>query len=241
MLSAAEVYTTGSAQVYRMLTTALLLGSKFLDDNTFQNRSWAEVSNIPVSELNAMELDWLFGFEWKIHDRVYNKQDGFMTWKVHWETWRSKAGLKANESRNKLTPIDTNIQRHHVAHKVLLSPDGPIPPQYQRTAWLTPIASDYSPPSAPHSGPNTPDYYRSRSWAYLNPPPPYSRVWVAQQYVPPVPRSQPPSYHHTPSYAQTFSPTVWTGHGSPCGCLHCANHQEHYLPAAGFGLQPVVG
>jgi len=241
MLSAAEVYTTGSAQVYRMLTTALLLGSKFLDDNTFQNRSWAEVSNIPVAELNSMELDWLFGFEWKIHDRIHNKHDGFMTWKVHWETWRSKADVKANESRNKLTPIDTNIQKHHPVHKVLLSPDGPIPPQYQRSTWLTPTASDYSPPSAPHSGPNTPDYYRG-SWAYINPPPPYSRAWVApQQYVPPAPRSQPPSYHHTPSYAQAFSPTVWTGHGSPCGCLYCANHQEHYLSATAFGLQPVAG
>jgi hypothetical protein len=67
-----------------MLTVALLLGSKFLDDNTFQNKSWAEVSNIPVSELNSMELDWLFAFDWKIHERIHDQQDGFASWLSHW-------------------------------------------------------------------------------------------------------------------------------------------------------------
>jgi hypothetical protein len=37
------------AALWRMLTIGLLLGSKFLDDNTFQNRSWSEVSGIPVA------------------------------------------------------------------------------------------------------------------------------------------------------------------------------------------------
>ncbi|PGH01243.1 hypothetical protein AJ79_07975 [Helicocarpus griseus UAMH5409] len=242
MLSAADVYKSGSAQVYRMLTTALLLGSKFLDDNTFQNRSWAEVSNIPVADLNAMELEWLFGFEWKIHTRIHTDQDGFMSWKAHWETWRAKADARANDSRSKLAPIDTNIQRHHtIQQKTLLSPDGPIPPQYQRSAWLNSNASDYSPPSAPHSGPNTPDYYRAGPWPYTNPPPPYSRNWVVpQQYIPSAPRSQPPSYHHTPSYTHAFSPIAWTGHGSLCGCMYCVKHQEHYLNTVAFGIPPIA-
>ena len=34
--------------VHKVLTICLLLGSKFLDDNTFQNRSWSEVSQNPV-------------------------------------------------------------------------------------------------------------------------------------------------------------------------------------------------
>ncbi|EER37211.1 meiotically up-regulated gene 80 protein [Histoplasma capsulatum H143] len=243
MLSAADIYKSGSSQVYRMLTTALLLGSKFLDDNTFQNRSWAEVSNIPVAELNAMELEWLFGFDWNIHNRIHNKEDGFMSWKAHWDTWRVKADARANESRSKLTPIDTNIQRQHASQqKALLSPDGPIPPQYQRGAWLNSNTSDYSPSSAPHSGPNTPDYFCPAPWAYNNPPPPYSRGWVVpQKYIPPAPRSQPPSYHHTPSYTHAFSPVAWTGHRSSCGCLYCAKHQEHYLHTVVFGIQPVVG
>ncbi|RLL93268.1 hypothetical protein CFD26_101394 [Aspergillus turcosus] len=249
MLSSAKVYTSGSGQVYRMLTVALLLGSKFLDDNTFQNKSWAEVSNIPVGELNSMELEWLFAFEWKLHERIHDKQDGFASWLSHWETWRAKAVVRAQESRHTLAPIDTNVSRGHVVSKPLLSPEGPIPPQYQRSShyensWLNPAASEYSPPSAPHSGPNTPDYYAVGPWAYSNPPPPYTRTWVPppQQYMPQsVPRSQPPSYHHTPSYALPFAQSVWTGHGSSCGCLYCAKHVEHYMCANAFGpMQAMV-
>ncbi|GCB25154.1 meiotically up-regulated gene 80 protein [Aspergillus awamori] len=247
MLSSTKVFHTGSGQVYRMLTVALLLGSKFLDDNTFQNKSWAEVSNIPVSELNSMELEWLFAFEWKIHDRIYDQQDGFASWLSHWETWRTKTVARAQESRHALAPIDTNVSRSHRVSKPLLSPEGPIPPQYQRstsyeTSWLNPAASEYSPPSAPHTGPNTPDYYAAGPW-YTQPPPPYSRTWVPppQQYIPPAPRSQPPSYHHTPAYALPFAQSVWTGHGSSCGCLYCAKHMEHYMCANPFGsMQPIV-
>lgn len=250
MLSAAGVYATGSGQVYRMLTTALLLGSKFLDDNTFQNRSWAEVSNIPVAELNTMELDWLFAFEWKIHDRIHNKQDGFATWLTHWENFCAKATTtRMNESRQKLAPIDTNIARQHPVSKSLHSPDGPIPPQYQRSnqyenAWLNPAASEYSPPSAPQSGPTTPpDFYNVGPWVF-NPPMHYQRGWIAPQstyHSQPPSRSQPLSYRQTPPYAAPFTQSVWTGHGSSCGCLYCAKHHEHYLCASAMGtIQPVV-
>ncbi|EAS32522.3 cyclin-like protein (Clg1) [Coccidioides immitis RS] len=240
MLSTGEVYASGTGEVYRMLTIGLLLGSKFLDDNTFQNRSWSEVSNIPVSDLNSMELDWLFAFDWKIHNRIHSQNDGFLTWKAHWDTWRAKSDARVyHESRTKLAPIDTSIQRHSSIPKPLLSPEGPIPPQYQRGGWLTPMSSDYSPPSAPHTGPTTPDYYQAAPWPFNNPAP-FSRTWVLpQQFV--ASRSQPPSYRPTPSYVQGFSPTAWTGHGSACGCLYCAKSQEHYLPAMPFGVQPVAG
>ncbi|OJJ61048.1 hypothetical protein ASPSYDRAFT_56448 [Aspergillus sydowii CBS 593.65] len=247
MLSSAKVYTAGSGQVYRMLTVALLLGSKFLDDNTFQNKSWAEVSNIPVSELNSMELDWLFAFEWKIHDRIYDKRDGFQSWRSHWEKWCTKSSLKTQEPRHTLAPIDTNITRSNRVSKPLLSPEGPIPPQYQRStqyenSWLNPAASEYSPPSAPHSGPTTPDYYSVGPWAYSNPPPPYSSTWMPQQQYLPPPRSQPPSYHHTPSYGFPYPHGGWaTGHGSSCGCPYCAKSMEHYMCANLVGsMQPIL-
>lgn len=257
-LSSQRVFQANSGQVYRMLTVSLLLGSKFLDDNTFQNKSWAEVSNIPVAELNKMELEWLFAFDWKIHNRMYDEQDGFNSWRRHWDTWRAKASLRAQEStRQALAPLDTNVIRQHQHQqqhqhqsiaKPLMSPEGPIPPQYQRsshieTSWLNPAASEYSPPSAPHSGPNTPDYYSVGPWAYSNPPPPYSRAWVPPtSYLPQsAPRSQPPSYHHTPAYGLPFAQSVWTGHGSSCGCMYCAKHIEHYMCNTAFpALQPIL-
>ncbi|KAJ5239838.1 hypothetical protein N7468_004457 [Penicillium chermesinum] len=247
-LSSQRVYHSGSGQIYHMLTVALLLGSKFLDDNTFQNKSWSEVSNIPVADLNKMELEWLFAFDWKIHDRIYEQQDGFNFWRLHWKNWSNKANVRAQEIRTQpLAPLDTNVVRHQNVSKPLMSPEGPIPPQYQRSSqiensWLNPAASEYSPPSAPHSGPNTPDYYSVGPWAYSNPPPPYSRSWMPpSQYLPTsAPRSQPPSYHHTPAYGLPFAQSVWTGHGSSCGCMYCAKHVEHYMQNMFPALQPIA-
>jgi hypothetical protein len=252
ILSAQRVFQSGSGQIYRMLTVGLLLGSKFLDDNTFQNKSWAEVSNIPVAELNKMELEWLFAFDWKIHDRIYDQQDGFASWRRHWDSWSAKANARAQESsRQTLSPLNTNVVRHHQSvAKPVMSPEGPIPPQYQRSShiensWLNPAASEYSPPSAPHSGPNTPDYYSVGPWGFSNPPPPYSQgAWIAPppRYIAQsAPRSQPPSYHHTPAYGLPFAQSVWTGHGSSCGCMYCAKHMEHYMCNNAFpALQPIL-
>ena len=257
MLSLSGVYTSDSGQVYRMLTCALILGSKFLDDNTFQNKSWAEVSNISVAELNAMELDWLFAFQWKIHDRIYEDQDGFATWWTQWEAYKAKATVKAHgSSRQRLAPIDTNAANmSRTVSKPLLSPEGPIPPQYQRSAryensWLNPAASEYSPPSAPQSGPSTPDYYSLGSWGYANPAPSYPLPWTAlpqqqqqqqQIYVPrSAPRPQFPPYNHTPSYALPFAQNVWACHGSPCGCLYCTKQYEHYMCGNSFSAVPTI-
>ncbi|KAJ5582236.1 hypothetical protein N7535_000856 [Penicillium sp. DV-2018c] len=115
------------------------------------NKSWAEVSNIPVAELNRMELEWLFAFDWKIHDCTYDKEDGFNSWRAHWDTWRAKATARAQEPRQTLAPLETNIIRGQSVVKPLMSPEGPIPPQYQRSSqiensWLNPTASEYSPP-----------------------------------------------------------------------------------------------
>ena len=44
---------------YRLLTVALMLGNKFLDDNTYTNKTWAEVSGINVTEVHIMEVEFL--------------------------------------------------------------------------------------------------------------------------------------------------------------------------------------
>ena len=44
---------------YRLLTVALMLGNKFLDDNTYTNKTWADVSGIIVGEIHIMEVEFL--------------------------------------------------------------------------------------------------------------------------------------------------------------------------------------
>lgn len=238
-----------SGTVYRMLTTGLLLGSKFLDDNTFQNRSWAEVSSIPVADLNKMELEWLFGFGWTIHGPMYHKGEGFFMWREHWLDYEDRHKRANVKEALKLTPINTNISRTHSVKQPMLSPEGPIPAQYQPSThldghWRRSLLGDYSPPSAPHSGPTSPDYYNTGSGYYQQPPPPYSHSsWAsAAASVMAAPRSQPPSYHHPPAYMPNYS--HWTSHGVGCGCSSCASTSYHdsYLHQHGhFGLQSVVG
>lgn len=236
--------TSSSGTVYRMLTTCLLLGSKFLDDNTFQNRSWAEVSSIPVAELNSMELDWLKDFNWEIHGLMYEREEGFFSWIEHWHAYEEKAQMAKVKEIQKLAPIETNFARTHVQSRPLMSPDGPIPAQYQQgpqydTQWVRPYISDYSPPSAPDSGPTTPEYYGSQ-WTYPQQPQSYARAsWHS---------GNGPSFASQRAQVQGFQPftgpyshSAWAGHGIGCGCTLCAKQSDYYLNHSGYGLQTVVG
>jgi len=106
-------YTEG--QVWRMLTTALLLGSKFLDDNTFQNKSWSEVSGIPVQELNTLEYEWLNAINWCLYVNLDKSKD-YNAWLDNWQEWQeTKKQHQAQASRKRLAapvlPIDTEVGR----------------------------------------------------------------------------------------------------------------------------------
>ncbi|KAI9840380.1 MAG: hypothetical protein M1838_004079 [Thelocarpon superellum] len=253
MLSAHGRHETSSGQVYRMLTIALLLGSKFLDDNTFQNRSWSEVTSLPVSELNTLEVEWLVAIDWNLHIDP-NERHGFMTWREHWQHWRGKA---AEQPVMKLLPLDSNIQRSRQPVKHY-SPTPMYPPQHSKSvappmsdrapmAYQPPVPYDpsawaysrpvteRSPPSASGTGPTTPEYYGGWS-AHAHAPPPYS-ARPHSHYS-----SQPPSYHQTP-YMPPYNPNVWHGHphGAGCGCAHCVRPNEHYFIGSGYGQQTVMG
>ncbi|KAL8843295.1 MAG: hypothetical protein Q9170_000153 [Blastenia crenularia] len=109
MLSSGGHYPSGKGQVYRLLITALLLGSKFLDDNTFQNRSWSEVSNISVSKLNVLEIEWLVAIGWNLHVDPEDSQ-GFILWRLHWQRWKANR-LEMSRNSLKLRPSAVKVQR----------------------------------------------------------------------------------------------------------------------------------
>jgi Cyclin len=238
---------TSSGYVYRMLTISLVLASKFLDDNTFQNRSWAEVTSLPVVELNSLELEWLTAINWKLHVDPHDTK-GFMAWRSQWE---SRKNSNARSQAAKLTPINTNIS---APLNNSFSPQ-PMYPQYNQSAvaasavdrqqmqavhqsamrydsWggYTPqLTNERSPPSAPHTGPTTPEYYGLPSvWGTFQQPPAYSLRQTQANGYPHVVPSQAPAYHHS-SYA---GPQPWGSH-----------RQEHnnYPLSFGYGQQSVVG
>ena len=258
IMSAGGIYVSTSSHVYHMLTTALLLGSKFLDDNTFQNRSWSEVSNISVNDLNTLEMEWLQAIKWNLHFDP-NDSSGFAAWILQWNRWQTKKVAIAMDSL-KLTPLDANIQRQRGTYKQL--PPTPIyTPSYSdmmgcgnskdrsQTQWHTPrydqwsplgLMTDRSPPSAPETGPNTPEWYgRHGSIGYAKAPPVYSiRNIPHPLHI--LPSLAQPSPYYTP-YPQQYTPTTWDGHGLGCGCGHCRSYQDSYSMSYAYGPQPVAG
>ncbi|KZF19667.1 hypothetical protein L228DRAFT_270990 [Xylona heveae TC161] len=252
MLPAQGQCKSSSGQVYRMLTVALVLASKFLDDNTFQNRSWSEVSGIAVSELNTLEAEWLVDIDWKLHVESHHIE----SWRAHWESWTAEAVARASKSV-KLAPLDTNIQRSNLLQKPF-SPAPMYPAHFGGPAllgsgverqqsqfhspghfdhWFYPAPIEHSPTSAPETGPTTPEYYGLPGpWSFGVAPPPYSLHAVPRSVQAGQLPSQPPSYHHTP-YVQPFAQNIWGGHGFGCGCLYCARQHEPFFMPSSFAAQ----
>ena len=67
---------TGSE--FRLLTIALMLGNKFLDDNTYTNKTWAEVSGIGVVDIHHMEMEFLQNMKYDL----YVSEAGWKEWKA---------------------------------------------------------------------------------------------------------------------------------------------------------------
>jgi len=110
-LTSSRQWNPTEGQIWRMLTIALLLGSKFLDDNTFQNKSWSEVSGIPVQELNTLEYEWLASINWCLYVNL-DKSEDYKAWLDNWKEWlESKKRRQAQANRAQVPPIDTELAR----------------------------------------------------------------------------------------------------------------------------------
>ena len=235
----------------RMLTTALLLGSKFLDDNTFQNRSWSEVSNIPVSELNMLEVEWLAAIQWNLHVHP-SDPEGFLLWHHKWQRHQSNRSAHVETIDH---PLEHNCLHKNTFHSSL--PSSHQVPSYagsplgnhleERSQWTVarydswaPLHSnmDYSPPSAPETGPNTP------KWA--GPQRAFGLSRVSHQMYQTMKVSAPSQLtginhlqpmHHIP-YTQQYTPY---NHGFACPCVYCLSYREPCSISHGYELQSVVG
>lgn len=256
------------SHLFRLLTIALVLGSKFLDDNTFINRSWSEVSGIPVADLNHLETEWLVAIDFKLH-RDPAEQQGWISWSDHWKDYQSHAAARTSRS-NKLSPIDTSVQRQRSVNQNKPLPPLPMPqnfnpppyeytpkstqPSYNSSAssyaqydpWRS--ANGHSPASAPTSGPTTPEYYgASGAWA---PAEGYSRRTMfgfpplaqttASQRQQQQQQQQQASNYGPPAYSSQYNQPVWNNHGVNCGCMYCAQRHPSYFMAPGFGPQAVA-
>ncbi|KII86254.1 hypothetical protein PLICRDRAFT_31192 [Plicaturopsis crispa FD-325 SS-3] len=52
---------------FRIAVAALMMANKFLDDNTYTNKTWSEVSGIKLEEINKMEMEFLAGVQYQLY------------------------------------------------------------------------------------------------------------------------------------------------------------------------------
>ena len=168
---------------WRFTTVALLLGSKFLDDNTFQNKSWSDVSGIGVKELNDLERDWVISMEWRLYVNL-DKQKDFQAWLASWKDWaRNRQAAQpaiaspAIQSRERvaLQPLHTGVSSRlnsrsptysafsgapsaRVEYAVKRREAPAIPHRAPEQTWPQGGRSWHQPITPPDSGYGTPDY-----------------------------------------------------------------------------------
>ena len=53
--------------VHRVIITSVVLAAKFFDDHYFNNAYYARIGGIPVEEMNALELEFLFLTNFSLH------------------------------------------------------------------------------------------------------------------------------------------------------------------------------
>ncbi|KAF2216245.1 hypothetical protein CERZMDRAFT_64685 [Cercospora zeae-maydis SCOH1-5] len=105
---------------YRLLTVALMLGNKFLDDNTYTNKTWAEVSGINVAEVHIMEVEFLSNMKYNLFTSEQN-----------WAQWQSLLGKFASFFDHATRPVPTRAQLAPIlppASSLHLPPALPSPP-----------------------------------------------------------------------------------------------------------------
>ncbi|KAI8326233.1 hypothetical protein GQ54DRAFT_315304 [Martensiomyces pterosporus] len=57
----------GPGSEYRMFVVALMLASKYLEDNTFTTQTWSDVSHLPAKELTIMQREFLVALDHRLH------------------------------------------------------------------------------------------------------------------------------------------------------------------------------
>ncbi|KAF8584951.1 hypothetical protein K439DRAFT_1660488 [Ramaria rubella] len=61
---------------FRVAVVALMMANKFVDDNTYTNKTWSDVSGIELNEINKMEREFLLGVDF----RLYVNTDTYKAW-----------------------------------------------------------------------------------------------------------------------------------------------------------------
>ncbi|KAJ5773531.1 hypothetical protein N7457_008427 [Penicillium paradoxum] len=102
---------------FRLMTVALMLGNKFLDDNTYTNKTWAEVSGIAVNEIHIMEVEFLSNIRYDLFSS-----------EVEWTRWQTKLGLFGDYfNQASMLPVESAAMLRVSPPRLPQSPSAKLP------------------------------------------------------------------------------------------------------------------
>ena len=248
-----ESVSPGENQIYRLLAVSLILGSKFLDDNTFINRSWSDVTAIKVTELNLLEMKWLHLINYELHIDP-TAQKGLKAWLDAWKDYEVKYTAKQQQPA-RLSPINTSVYRHSGSHERYSPYPTPYSaaanrsydtPQTSRSYGTTPYTS--VDPWAQADRHAVDDFYkRQHRYPTLTEIDDVNRRASeerARQSAYAYPQTSQTSYYQPTGYGSGWDQHAWNGmHRYDCGCPNCT-FQHHYRPypmASSYTAQTVMG
>ncbi|KAM3471443.1 hypothetical protein MY8738_009327 [Beauveria namnaoensis] len=131
---------------YRLLTVALMLGNKFLDDNTYTNKTWAEVSCFAVQEIHVMEVEFLSNMRYNL-----------LASKEEWDTWLTKLGCFHEYYDRALRQPASPL---HMAANVGMLQSPTLSPK----ASMLPMLPDLPPYTPTHTKTFSPTSSHSQDW-----------------------------------------------------------------------------
>ncbi len=126
---------------FRLLTVALMLGNKFLDDNTYTNKTWAEVSGISVQEIHIMEVEFLSNMRYTLYAS-----------ETEWNAWHVKLGKFWNyfDRASRTSPEAPSRLLGPPTSTILKSPNLPSPPSSTHTSPPFSTNLFFNNPAPPH-------------------------------------------------------------------------------------------
>ncbi|RXK37169.1 hypothetical protein M231_05538 [Tremella mesenterica] len=229
-------YPLPQGSEWGVFVTSLILANKYLDDNTYTNATWAELSGYNVKTINLMEAEFLQGLTYSL---TVNKED-YEHWNMILEGFvHAKERENAlNRSRLAYSPY-TIPQAGLYTPQSIAAPTIPIPGGLYRARTASPAkTTPYGSVRA------SPEYPRKRSAvdAFAGDLPSSSTSVMEQMRLP----SRKAGFTHpvTPNYADVVygAPVMdQQGEGSGLGRSSSLNRQIARFPHQLHGRRGSVG
>ncbi|KAF2863716.1 hypothetical protein K470DRAFT_240545 [Piedraia hortae CBS 480.64] len=225
----------------QLLVVAVLLGSKCLDDSTFINRSWADVSSIPLANINAHEVEWLNLLNYRLHVDL-TTSESLRGWFAAWKRFQM-----APVEPTRLSPIDMYYRQPD--RMVYAAP--PVAPYCHQHPIIGVAApqpyvpyrpyespADAAPPS--YSGQCRPAAYSKTSPTFKKTPDEASDRFPSNvmAFEPETKRTHVTAL--TPSSFRTGERQWGPAHRSDCSCLSCLQLNKRYSMPLGSTMAVAV-